>query len=130
MKEFNYLENDKRSRIFLINAPPNIEISNKTYLYSYIPFNFSKSNSIQIAFFDSDGQNYSAKVISIDEINNEFNIVKYLRKKESILSQFNEELIKFVEKKQENVEIIKTLIAKTELKRIKINFFYKKRYSQ
>ena len=74
MTEFNYLENDARSRIVLINVPSTLKINTTKNLYSYIPLNLSESNSVQICFFDSDFQTYSVKAITNDEISEEFTI--------------------------------------------------------
>ena len=50
LKDLNYLENDTRTRIFLINVPSTLKINSKKNLYSYIPLNLSESNSAQIIF--------------------------------------------------------------------------------
>ena len=126
LKEFNYLENDTRARIVLINAPLKIEINNTTDLYSYVPLNFSKINSIQIAFFDSSANNYSVKAISKEEITEEFTIIEYLKEKKSILKKFYEELKDLIEKKQDDVEIFKNLTAGTDLISKKNNFSTRK----
>ena len=38
LNEFNYLENDTRSRIVLINAPMTVLINKSKQIYSFIPF--------------------------------------------------------------------------------------------
>ena len=126
LTEFNYLENDTRSRIVLINAPSTIKINSTKNLYSYIPLNLSESNSVQISFFDSDFQTYSMKAITNDEISEEFGIVKFLRENKRILLGFYNKLKNLIETKQEDVEIYMNLLGETEITRIKDNFSRRK----
>ena len=126
LTEFNYLENDARSRIVLINVPSTLKINTTKNLYSYIPLNLSESNSVQICFFHSDFQTYSVKAITNDEISEEFTIVNFLREKKGVLLDFYNKMTYLIETKQENVEIYKTLLAEIEISRIKDNFSRRK----
>jgi hypothetical protein len=126
LTEFNNLENDKRSRIVLINAPSTLKINSTKNLYSYIPLNFSESNSVLISFFDSDFQAYSVKAITSDEISEEFIIVNFLRENKGILWDFYHKLTNLIETNQEDVKIYMNLLAETEIKRIKDNFSRRK----
>ena len=126
LTEFNYLENDSRSRIVLINAPSTIKINRTKNLYSYIPLNLSENNSVQVSFFDSDFHTYSVKAITSDEISEEFSIVNILREKKVILLDFYSKLTDLIESKQKDIEIYMNLLAETELTRIKENFSRRK----
>ena len=111
LTEFNNLENDTRSRIVLINAPSTLKINSTKNLYSYIPLNFSESNSVLISFFDSDFQTYSVKAITSDEISEEFIIVNFLRENKGVLWDFYHKLTNLIETNQENAEIYIKLLA-------------------
>ena len=126
LTEFNNLENDTRSRIVLINAPSTLKINSTKRLYSYIPLNFSESNSVLISFFDSDFQTYSVKAITSDEISEEFIIVNFLRENKGVLWDFYHKLTNLIETNEEDVEIYMNLLAETEIKRIKDNFSRRK----
>ena len=57
-----------------------MSINERKNIYSFIPFNMDNNiSSVQIAFFDSSEKDYSIKVISKDEISDEFSIIKVLR---------------------------------------------------
>ena len=126
LTEFNYLENDTRSRIVLINAPSTIKINSTKNLYSYIPLNLSENNSVQIAFFDSDFQSYSVKAITKDEISDEFTIANYLRENKGILFDFYDKLANLIESKQEDAKKYMTLLKETKITKIKDNYSRRK----
>ena len=126
LNEFNYLEDDTRSRIILINTPSKVKINNDKKIYTFIPYDLPEDNSIQISFFDSTGSNYSVKVISYEEISEELSIVKYLREKESNIKEFYKELEDLIKKKLDDVEILNTLVAGKNLIKINNNFSTRK----
>ena len=126
LDQFNYLENDTRSRIILINAPQGIRL-NKIYKPTLlIPLDMSDYNSIQISLFDSSIKNYSVKVISNEEFTEEFTLIKYLKEKKFILKNFYEGLEKLIEQNYEDIEIYTEYIAQIDLERIENNFSTRK----
>ena len=122
LNEFNYLKNDARSRIILINAPSIVSINNSYKINSFIPMSMSNSTSVQIAFFDSTSKAYSIKAISKDEISVEFEIINVLKEKKDILTKFFEDFEVLMNEKQEDSEIYKNLSSSIDLERIKIHF--------
>ena len=94
MKEFNYLENDSRTRIVLINSPSKFKINNIGLKQNlYIPIHLYKLNkSFQLAFFDLFKDAYSVKAISQNEIDDELLIVKTLKENKNALFNFFNEL--------------------------------------
>ena len=126
LKEFNDLEDDTRSRIVLINAPSKVTINKEKKLLLYTPLGMSKENSIQIAFFDSSGQNYSVKAISKEEITEEISMVKYLKENKNEIKNFFGKLENLIKQNQDDMVLYMTLAAQTELKIIRNNFSTRK----
>ena len=127
LDEFNYLENDARSRIVLINTPITVSINERKNIYSFIPFNMDNNiSSVQIAFFDSFEKDCSIKAISKDEISNDFSIIKVLREKKDVLKKFSDDLEALIKGIIQDEKIYKTLIAQIDLKRIENNFSKRK----
>ena len=128
LDEFNYLENDTRARIILINAPITVSINERKDLYSFIPFSMDNTiSSVQIAFFDSSEKDYSIKAISKDEINDEISIIKVLRENKEVLNKFPDDLeAALIKGKPQDDEIYKNLIGPIDLDRIENNFSKRK----
>ena len=126
LDQFNYLENDTRTRIILINTPKGIRINNFYKPSSFQPPALSNYNSLQISFFDSSTQNYSVKGISSEEFSEEFTLINYLKEKKIVLKNFYEEFTKLIEQKEEDIEIYNELIGPIELERIDNNFTKRK----
>jgi len=126
LDEFNYLENDARSRIVLINAPITVSINEINGLYQFIPLSMNNNKSVQIAFFDSSKNNYSIKAISKDEISDEFSIIKVLRENKDVLNKFQDELEGLIKGTFQDKETYQNLIAKIDLERIENNFSKRK----
>ena len=106
LKEFNYLENDSRSRIKLINSPPKIKINNIFHsLPAYVPQKLIKFSSFQIASFDASFENYSIKEISNEEISDEISIVNIINKNKDNLIKFFNEFESLIKKNETEMKI-------------------------
>lgn len=128
LNELNYLENDTRTRIILINASPFVQINGTIYLYSYIPFNekMQNENSFQLAFFDDTYDSFSIKAISKEENSEEFSIINVLKKEKDSINSFHDQLKELIDKKLYDSELYKNLLGEIELTRVKNNFSRRK----
>ena len=127
LKDLNYLENDSRIRIVLINPPSDMNINDEfVSLPSYIPNTLTKFSSFQISSFDCSLGNYSIKVISNEENNDEIPIVNILKENKNNLMKFYKEFKLLIEQNEKEIDKYKNLLGTINIKQIDFNFSRKK----
>jgi hypothetical protein len=123
LKDLNYLENDTRSRIVLINSPSIVKINDELVLVSsYLHSNLTKNTSFQISSLGYPFENYSIKVISDEEINDEIPIVDILKNNMNILKEFYKEFQLLIKQNEKEIDKYKKLLGTINIKKINFNF--------
>ena len=126
LNEFNYLENDPRIRIILINSPARLDINNKKQsLFPCIPNDLFEYNSFELSIFDFSQRSFSAKELK-EETDEQISIVKYLKENENSLRNFYEKFQVLIDKKEANMKEYENIFENSKITRIVINFSQKK----
>ena len=123
-EDMNYLENDSRSRIVLINPPSVMTINDKSVsLPLYVPPALSEYTSFQISSLGCPYEkNNSIKGISDEEINEEIPIVDILKNNVNILEEFYKEFQLLIKQNEKEMDKYKKLLETINIKKINFNF--------
>ena len=126
LKEFNYIENDPRVRIILINSPSRLDINNKKQsLFPCVPKELFEYNSFELSIYDFSKNSFSVKALK-EEKDELISIVKYLKENENVLRIFYEKFQALINKKEANMKVYENLFENSTITRIVINFSQRK----
>ena len=127
LTETDSFENDSRSRMILINAPPNIKLDENIFnigkFILQINSFFDSDNSFEVAVFNIAKNYYASKVIQKKE---KFSMIEKIKIYQNQLEKIYNNIIKLYNGKEENIDKYSFIINENKITKIEIDFSQKK----